>query len=94
MPKTKPKTKKEKVFTLSLALGDKVYKSKGSTMLEALQTLPMSVKIMSKAILTISDGELSYDIDFTPVRIKRLFWKNAQPIIAKQFMLLLGKVKQ
>ena len=86
--------KKEKTFTLSLALGDKVYKGKGKTFLEALQTLEMPVKIMSKAILTISDGERSYEIDYTPVRTKRLFWKNAQPIIAKQFMLLLGKVKQ
>ena len=89
-----PKTKKEKVFSLNLALGDKSYKSKGTTMLEALQTLPMPTKIMSKAILTISDGKLSYVIDFHPVKTKRLFWKNAQPIIAKQFMLLVNKVKQ
>ena len=83
-----------KTFTLSLSLGDKVYKGKGASMLEALQTLKMPEKIMSKAILTISDGELSYDIDFQPVKTKRLYWKNAQPIIAKQFMQLLGKVKQ
>ena len=85
---------KTKTFTLSLSLGEKIYKGKGATMLEALQTLEMPTKIMSKAILTISDGELSYEIDYTPVRIKRLFWKNAQPIIAKRFTLLLGKVKQ
>ena len=85
---------KKKLFSLSLSLGDKKYKSKGATMLEALKTLEMPEKIMSKAILTISDGELSYDIDFQPVKTKRLYWKNAQPIIAKQFMQLLGKVKQ
>ena len=31
--------KKQKTFSLSLSLGDKVYKSKGSTFLEALKEL-------------------------------------------------------
>ena len=89
-----PKTKKEKVFSLSLALGDKVYKSKGANFLEALKALEMPVKIMSKAILTISDGELSYDLDYLPLKTKRLFWKNAQPLLAKQFLMLVRKVRQ
>jgi len=87
-------SKKEKVFSISLSLGDKVYKSKGANFLEALQTLKMPEKIMSKAILTISDGELSYDMDYLPLKTKRLFWKNAQPLLAKQFNMLVRKVKQ
>ncbi len=87
-------TKKEKTYSLNLSLGDKTYKGKGETMLEALKDLKMPVKIMSKAILTISDGERSYGLDYLPLKTKRLFWKNAQPILAKQFMMLLGKVKQ
>lgn len=96
MAKTKKKkiVKKTKIFSLKLSLGDKVYKGKGANFLEALQTLPMPTKIMSKAILTISDGELSYDLDYLPLKTKRLFWKNAQPIIAKQFNMLVRKVKQ
>ena len=85
---------KQKEFSLSLSIGDKVYKSKGANFLEALQTLKMPEKIMSKAILTISDGELSYDLDYLPLKTKRLFWKNAQPLLAKQFNMLVRKVRQ
>ena len=77
-----------------MSLGDKVYKSKGSTFLEALKELKMPEKIMSKAILTISDGVSSYGLDYTIRNSKRLFWKNAQPLLAKQFMMLVGKVRQ
>ena len=89
MPKTKAK-----VYSISFKLGDKEYKGKGETMLDALLTLPMPEKIMGKTIVTISDGVLSYGIDYQPVRTKRLFRTNAQPIIAKQLVMLLGKVKQ
>ena len=83
-----------KTFSLKLSLGEKVYKSKGDNFLEALQTLEMPTKIMSKAILTISDGERSYDLDYLPLKTKRLFWKNAQPLLAKQFSMLVRKVRQ
>ena len=76
---------KTKPYSLTLSLGDKVYKSKGADFLEALKGLKMPIKIMSKAILTLSDGERSYDIDYLPLKTKRLFWKNSQPILAKQF---------
>ena len=88
------KTVKDKTYTISFKFADKEYKGKGQTMLDALLALPMPLKIMSKTVVTISDGVSSYDIDFQPVKLKRLFWKNAQPIIAKQFMHLVGKVKQ
>jgi len=88
MPKSK------KTFSLSLALGDKTYKSKGATFLDALKELPKPEKIMSKAILTLSDGERSYGLDYLPLKTKRLYWKNAQPLLAKQFLILVGKVRQ
>ena len=87
-----PKTKQP--FSISLSLGDKVYKSKGSSFVEALLSLPMPVKIMSKAILTISDGNGSAELDYTPRTTKRLFWKTARPTLAKQFDILVGKVRQ
>lgn len=87
-------TKKKKTFSLSLALGDKTYKAKGASFLDALKALKEPEKNMNKAILTISDGELSYDLDYLPLKTKRLFWKNAQPLLAKQFLMLLGKVRQ
>ena len=86
--------KETKNFSLTLSLGDKVYKSKGANFLEALKELKMPVKIMSKAILTLSDGERSYDLDYLPLKTKRLFWKNSQPILAKQFNMLVNKVQQ
>ena len=89
-----PKTKNTKSFSLSLALGDKVYKSKGVSFLEALLALQMPTKIMNKAVLTISDGERSAELDYLPLKTKRLFWKNAQPLLAKQFDILVGKVRQ
>ena len=85
---------KAKVYSISFTLGDKEYKGKGETMLDALLTLPMPEKIMGKIILTISDGVLSYGLDYQPVRTRKLYWKNAQPIIAKQLVMLLRKVKQ
>ena len=88
-----PKTKKEP-FSISLALGDKVYKSKGATFFDALLSLPMPVKIMCKAILTISDGKGSAELDYLPLKTKRLYWKNARPTLAKQFDILVGKVRQ
>ena len=88
MPKTKQR------FSLSLALGDKVYKSKGSSFFDALLSLPEPTKNMSKAILTISDGNGSAELDYTPRTTKRLFWKNARPTLAKQFDILVGKVRQ
>ena len=87
-------TKKQKTFSLSLSLGDKVYKSKGATFLNALKALEMPEKIMSKAILTISDGVSSYELDYLPRNTKRLFWVHAQPLLDKQFMMLVGKVRQ
>ena len=89
-----PKTKQTKSFSLSLALGDKVYKSKGTTFFEALLALPEPTKNMSKAILTISDGNGSAELDYLPRNTKRLYWKNARPTLAKQFDILVGKVRQ
>ena len=82
---------KTKSFSFTLSIGGKVYKSRGVTLLEALQSLEEPVKIMSKATLIFSDSVSSYELQYLPLKTKRLFWKSLQPIIVKQFIILLGK---
>jgi len=81
---------KKPQFTITLQLGDKTYKSKGADALEALLNLERPVKIMSKGILTVSDGIKSKTQLYFPVRLQRLFYnKYFAQIQAKQLALLM-----
>ena len=78
-----------KSYSILINIGDKEYKGTGETMLEALTALPMPEKIMSKSIVTIAKDEKTHEMPYAPVRLKRLFWKNALPINAKHFNMIL-----
>lgn len=74
------------IYTLTLTMGDKVYKSSGISPTEALGNLEKPAKIMSKGTLKITSGELYKELLMQPVRIKRLFYhsRGVQDVIAKQ----------
>lgn len=74
------------MYSLSLNLGGSIIKSEGDTPTEALAGLKRPAKIMSKGVLTVSDGEKKREILLQPVKVKRLFMysRGTQEVIAKQ----------
>ncbi len=74
---------KQPKYAISLTIGDKTFKGSGLTPLEALQVIPSPSKIITKGFLTISYGKLKKEMFFPPSKLKRLFYPNFQPIIAK-----------
>lgn len=81
MATTKPK---KELYSLSLILGDKTYKSTGETVLDALQALEHPPKIMLKGVIIVKKGKLKKEQLMYPVRLKRLFYnKNFLAIQAK-----------
>ena len=80
------KSKKSKVkdeFKFSFNIGGLVYEGKGATPLEALQAVIPPTKIMSKGVLTVSEGEKKKVLVFTPIRLRRVFYRSAQPLLIK-----------
>ena len=54
LEKILPKIKEFYIF--SLTFGDKVYEGSGVTILEALQSTPIPIKIVTKGLLKLTDG--------------------------------------
>lgn len=74
---------------ITVKLGTETYKGSGDTLLEALQSLPRPVKIISRGLVTIEEGEKNVERMLMPMKMKRLWFKSAQYLLAKQFSLLL-----
>ena len=74
---------KESLFVFSLDMGGQILEGEGVTALEALRAIPVPTKIMSKGVLTITQGDKKKVMLFMPPRLKRLFYHQAQPIIIK-----------
>ena len=95
MPRPKKKVeKKVDVFEkppyfISLTFGNQVYEGSGATVLDALKSMPVPVKIVSKGLLKVTDGVKKFEQSWMPVRLKRLFYPNAQSLLAKQLSYLL-----
>jgi hypothetical protein len=83
----KPKTIKG--YTFQLTLGDKVLKGKGASVLEALRDIEEPVKMFTKGDIEVSYGKKKAKMTWVPAKVKRLFQKIAQPVLAKQFTSLL-----
>jgi len=82
------KTKKE--FSLKLSLGDSILESSGDSMFEALSTLPVPAKIVSKGILEIRHNERTRTILYTIPRLKRVFYPNKLARIMQSKILSIG----
>ena len=88
-PKGRPKKVKVDQFSLSLQIGDKVFKGGGATMFDALSSIKKPDKIMGKGVMTITKGEQKKELLYYPIRLKRLFYnKTFQAIQAKQLSVL------
>ena len=85
----RPKKIEPDAFTLQLILGERVFESEGSTLLEALYNLEQPPKIVSKGFLTIKTDEKQVTQNLTVPQTKRLFFPLARHIVAKQLMFLL-----
>lgn len=85
---TKQKTA-SKDFTISLKLGNEVFASKGETMLDAIMTLPIPQKIFLKGVLTLKRGDKSRELIMPVLKVRRLFYKISQNVLAKQYELIL-----
>lgn len=86
---TRPISVAEKKFKISIHLGNEVIRGEGATALEALQKIPVPLKITTKGILTISQGQKKKVLVYTVPKLRRLFYPNAQPIIIKYLASLL-----
>lgn len=81
--------KEPRIYFISLTFGDKVYEGSGTTLLDALKAVPVPVKIVSKGLLKVTDGEKKFEQMWVPVRIKRLFRPLSQATQAKMLEYLL-----
>lgn len=76
-------------FKINITLGEMIIEGKGADALEALRSLEEPVKIFTKGHIQISMGDKSMEQTWTPAKIRRLFQKISQPVLAKQFTYLL-----
>lgn len=72
------------MYTITLTLGNDVLKGKGETPLDALQSIKRPIKITTKGLLVISNGEKQNEHYLSIPRVKRLFYPLAQAVISKQ----------
>lgn len=85
MPTKKtPKTKEDKAYQISLALGDETFKGSGNTMLEALRSITPPVKVTTKGVIKATSGAKKMEATLVVPKVKRLFYPLAQTILAKQ----------
>ena len=63
-------------FSITLTLGDQVFKGKGETALDALQSIPKPVKLMSKGTFFMTDGVKEFETLMYPIRLRRLFYSK------------------
>lgn len=76
-------------YTVSLKLGDTLLEGSGTTVLQALRAIQKPVKITTKSILTVTQGDKTHSRGMTIPRAKRLFYPAAQIYIAEDLQLLL-----
>jgi hypothetical protein len=87
-----PKTKKKKTgseYQISLTFGEYEIGGSGSTALAAIQSLPVPVKIVSKGLLKLTNGQKKVELMWMPAKLKRVFQPLAQSVMAKQLEYLM-----
>lgn len=85
---SKPESKK-KLFTITIGLGNVTLKGEGETALIALKAIEAPVKIFTKGYIELNYNGKSMNATWNPVKVRNLFRKISQPILAKQFEYLL-----
>jgi len=78
--------KQEPNYKFHLDLCGQIFEGTGSTSLEALQAVPVPLKITTKGTLTITHGDKSKTLILLIPKIKRLFYPNFQSVIIKHLV--------
>jgi 23S rRNA maturation-related 3'-5' exoribonuclease YhaM len=86
--KSLTKTKSPK-YKFKLILGTSVLKSEGETVSEALANLEKPNKVFTKGEIYLTHGKQEMKQTWKPEKVRRIFWKLARPVLAKQFESLL-----
>lgn len=90
MPKAKTPTKeKQEVYNLSIFVGGELLKGKGTTALEALQSITKPTKIVTKGEIVLTKGDKEARMTWQPVKLKKLFYPLMQAVLAKQLNYLM-----
>src|SRR3990167_1351433 len=76
-------------YHISIFVNGVTLEGSGSTVLDALRKIQAPLKITTKGQLRMTDGQKKVEMTLLPIRIKRLFYPNSQPIIAKQLLFLM-----
>ena len=89
MAKPRKPKKVSKGYSFSITFGKDIFSGSGDTALEALQSTPLPIKIISKGTISLTDGTKSMSQTWQPVKIKRLFFPLSQALLAKQLSYLM-----
>ena len=85
--KSEPSSKK--IYSISIMFGKDIFSGAGATALEALESTPRPVKIVSKGLIEMTDGTRTVVRMWQPAEIKRMFYPNAQRLFAKRLLYLM-----
>lgn len=77
------------LFVITIKLGNETYTSKGETMLEAVTSMELPRKIVTKGLLTVTHGEKKGEKMLMPLFLRRIFYPLARFHKAKQLELWL-----
>jgi hypothetical protein len=86
--KVKPKDLSSEYY-VSVRLGDKSFEGAGSTLEDALASLPQKLKIVSKGFVAVSHEGKTTEKMYQSTGIKRLFFPMARHVVAKELTFLL-----
>lgn len=81
--------KAESDFSISLTVGGQTIKSSAPSILEALVSLPVPKKIITKGSIAVSNGEKKAELLLTPIKMKRLLYPIARFHTAKKLGILI-----
>src|SRR3990167_11054745 len=76
-------------YHIALKLDKTTLEGSGKTVLEALRSIKKPIKITTKSVLTVSNGEKKHSRPLTIPLAKRLFYPAAQIYLAKSYELLM-----
>jgi len=87
----KAKVTKPKLYSLTITLENVVLKGKGETALLAIRSIEPPIKIFTKGLIEMKYDGKKIEMTWTVVKMRNLFRKISQPILAKQFEYLLKR---
>lgn len=87
--KKKTPTKAKANFKIKITLANDVLEGEGETALVALRSITPPIKIFTKGLIELSYAGKHMEQIWNPSKVRNLFRKITQPILAKQFTYLL-----